>query len=99
MRTGLEKATSGISTAPEAIGLALTRARAERPGAIDELRAAIYAYARQLRREGVPPERALVAIKTLVYEGLSTLRPSDAEERRLSLAVRWCIAAYYEGAA
>jgi hypothetical protein len=99
MPIGMGNMSSGISPAPEAFGQALSRARAERPGGVEELRAAIYTYAAQLRREGVPPERTLVAIKTLVYEGLSTLRPSEAEERRLSLAVRWCIAAYYEGAA
>jgi hypothetical protein len=99
MHAGIGETSTGISRAPEALELALAGALAERPGAVDELRTAVCAYAMQLRAEGVPPERALVAIKSLAYRGLVVLRPSEEEERRLALVVGWCICAYYDGAA
>ena len=99
MRTTIAQTSTGISPAPEAFELALAGAMAERPGAVEELRSAVCAYAIQLRAEGVPPEQALAAIKRLVYRGLPVLRPSDSDQRRLSLVVGWCIRAYYDGVA
>jgi hypothetical protein len=61
-----------------------------------EMRAAVRAYAEALRRDGVPPERALVFIKSAMQAGITpTLSPEAAAEAVLHEGVEWCIAAYY----
>jgi hypothetical protein len=57
---------------------------------------AVRLYAESLRREGVPPERALVLLKTAVRSGLSNpCNDETAAEEVLHEGVEWCIAAYY----
>ena len=63
-----------------------------------QLRASVTAYVHRLKREGLPPERMLVDVKSAVIEAT----PSDLEpfERRelMDEVVRWSIEAYYEAA-
>lgn len=57
---------------------------------------AVRLYAESLRREGVPPERALVLLKNAVQSGLTQPCPDEtAAEEVLHEGVEWCIAAYY----
>ena len=65
-------------------------------------RAAVAAWVRRLRDRGVPPERALIAVKRAARHalapGLDTAvgaRPHDDAEARLAEVVRWCIVEYY----
>jgi hypothetical protein len=96
------------SRAPDALLLALVmpesgfdpagRALRESHGLRAELRAAVTAYVRHLRREGEPPQRMLVLVKDAVGDSLPT--QLDQTDRRALLAdvVRWSIAAYYRSA-
>ncbi len=64
-----------------------------------QLRASVTAYVVGLRREQLPPQTVVVLIKALLREGLPP-RVDPAAERELTAAVvRWCIEAYYDGAA
>lgn len=62
----------------------------------EEMRAAVTAYAENLRHEGVPPERALVLLKDAVQSGLAgTCDDEPVAEQLLHEGVEWCITAYY----
>jgi hypothetical protein len=57
---------------------------------------AVRLYAESLRREGVPPERALVLLKTAVQSGLTNpCHDETTAEEVLHEGVEWCIEAYY----
>jgi hypothetical protein len=61
-----------------------------------EMRAAVRAYAEALRRDGIPPERALVFIKSAMQAGIAAaVMPEASAEAVLHEGVEWCIAAYY----
>ena len=67
----------------------------EHRAAADALRDAVFAYTARLRDAGMPPERTLVAVKSVVRDGLAvTSKVLDVDEV-VSLAASWCIAAYY----
>jgi hypothetical protein len=62
----------------------------------DELRQAIQTYAALLRRDGVPPERALLLIKSAMKTGLEASDCGDVEANRLVVeGVSWGIHAYF----
>lgn len=72
----------------------------------EELRMLVCEWTLTLRSDGVPPERALVTVKTLVREGIAPLvsRYDDADlgDDRTALvadASQWCIEAYFNDAA
>lgn len=61
------------------------------------MRQAITSYAEALRADGVPPERAIVLLKSALKDGLGTCNaPGDATaEQLLHDGVDWAIDAYY----
>jgi hypothetical protein len=62
----------------------------------ERMHEAVRLYAEALRRDGVPPERALVLLKTAVQDGLKTACTDEpVAEEVLHEGVEWCIAAYY----
>lgn len=70
-------------------------ARAERHRAANALRVAMSAYAAELKEYGVPPERMLVAAKTVVRRGAAAGFSAPDVEALVSRVTTWCIAAYY----
>jgi hypothetical protein len=57
---------------------------------------AIAAYAEALRREGVPPERAIVQLKSAMQQGLAgACCDEPVAEELMHDGIEWCIAAYY----
>jgi hypothetical protein len=61
-----------------------------------EMERAVRAYADRLRRDGVPPERALVLFKQALRDGISGTRAEETiTEAVISSGVEWCISAYY----
>jgi hypothetical protein len=62
-----------------------------------DMRQAIAQYAEVLRADGVPPERALILLKTALKDGLGACDdPGDATaEQLLHDGVDWAIDAYY----
>lgn len=61
-----------------------------------EMEHAVRAYADRLRRDGVPPERALVLLKQAVRDGIRGTRAEEAiTEAVIGSGVEWCISAYY----
>jgi hypothetical protein len=62
----------------------------------DEMRLAIQTYAELLRRDGVPPERALLLIKSAIKSGIEATSCGEVEADRLvGDGVTWGIHAYY----
>jgi hypothetical protein len=62
----------------------------------DEMRLAVQTYAELLRRDGVPPERALLLIKSAIKTGVEATTCGDVEADRLvGDGVTWGISAYY----
>jgi len=62
----------------------------------DEMRLAVQTYAGLLRRDGVPPERALLLIKSAIKTGVEGTPCGDVEADRLvGDGVTWGIHAYY----
>lgn len=62
----------------------------------EEMHAAVKVYAEALRRDGVPPERALVLLKDAVHHGLvGACAEEPVIEELVHDGVEWCIAAYY----
>jgi len=57
----------------------------------------IEAYVQTLRDDGVPPERALVLVKSAVHQGLGAANATDepVAEELVGDGVSWAIAAYY----
>jgi hypothetical protein len=64
----------------------------------DQLRAAVTAYVRDLRDDGLPSERVVVLVKSAIREATPPeLDPSEARQL-MADAVRWTVEAYYEAA-
>ena len=63
-----------------------------------QLRASVSAYVRHLRADGVPSEKMLVLVKTVVRE--ATPPELDAYEARalMEAVVRWSVDAYFQAA-
>jgi hypothetical protein len=62
----------------------------------DDMRFAVQTYAESLRRDGVPPERALLLIKSAIKTGVDATACGDVEADRLvGDGVTWGIHAYY----
>jgi hypothetical protein len=62
----------------------------------DDMRLAVQTYAESLRRDGVPPERALLLIKSAIKTGVDATACGDVEADRLvGDGVTWGIHAYY----
>jgi hypothetical protein len=62
----------------------------------DEMRQAVQTYAALLKRDGVPPERALLLIKAAMRTGLETNECGEVEADRLvGDGVSWGIHAYF----
>jgi hypothetical protein len=59
------------------------------------LRLAVERYARDLRREGVPPERMIVAVKGVVKRATAAPHPLPDAEQLVPDLVQWSIAAYF----
>ena len=59
------------------------------------LRQAVEGYARDLRREGVPPERMIVAVKSVVKRATAAPYPLPDAEHLVPDLVQWSIAAYF----
>lgn len=61
------------------------------------MRAAIETYASALRASGVPPERALVMLKSAMHHGIADLEEPEDHEREEIVrdGVAWAIRAYY----
>ena len=62
-----------------------------------QMRSTVESYANTLRREGIPPERALVLLKTAMEAGLGGPRARDepGADELLRDGVSWGISAYY----
>jgi hypothetical protein len=68
--------------------------------AAPELREAVCAYVRALRDRGALAEHALVAVRTLVQEGLGapahdSRRMPHESDALVARAVSWCVEEYY----
>ncbi len=62
----------------------------------DDMRSAIQTYAALLRRDGVPPERALLLIKSAMRSGIESTECGEVEADRLvGDGVSWGIHAYF----
>ncbi|HVX38041.1 MAG TPA: hypothetical protein VHB25_00615 [Gemmatimonadaceae bacterium] len=63
----------------------------------DQMRIAIESYASALRASGVPPERAVVLLKSAMHEGgVDLLEPDDQERDEIVReGVAWAIEAYF----
>jgi len=62
----------------------------------DEMRLAVQTYAGLLRNDGVPPERALLLIKSAIKRGIEATSCGEVEaERLVGDGVTWGIHAYY----
>ena len=59
----------------------------------ETLRESVMAYATALRRTSVPPERAVVLVKSAVLE--SDSYPDKHNRHVVEEAVRWAVDAYY----
>jgi hypothetical protein len=60
------------------------------------MRLAVQTYAGLLRRDGVPPERALLLIKSAIKSGVEATTCGEVEADRLvGDGVTWGIHAYY----
>jgi hypothetical protein len=59
----------------------------------ESLRDSVAAYVSALRRTEVPPERAIVLVKSAVLE--SDSYPDEHHRRVVEEAVRWAVDAYY----
>lgn len=66
----------------------------ERPPSLTaKLRARVHAYTRELRDDGVPPERVLALVKTAVTPAFTV--PRGERRELMELVVHWCVEAYY----
>jgi hypothetical protein len=97
-------ARSSALLAEIAVMRQVTRARREEREALlescrqsrDDMRLAVQTYAESLRRDGVPPERALLLIKSAIKTGVDATACGDVEADRLvGDGVTWGIHAYY----
>jgi hypothetical protein len=62
----------------------------------DDMRLAVQTYAEMLRHDGVPPERALLLIKSAIKTGVDATVCGDLEaDRIMGDGVTWGIHAYY----
>jgi hypothetical protein len=59
------------------------------------LRQAVERYARDLRRQGVPPERMIIAVKEVVKRATASPQPPPEPEYLIPDLVQWSIAAYF----
>src|SRR3712207_4794075 len=91
-------------TTSERLMLAVVRAARAAPAPTPELREAVCDYVRELKARGYPPERMLVAVKTVVAEGgirrkawadrdLTAIHP---ESEVIDHVVTWCVEQYFE---
>ena len=71
-------------------------ARDERQDAAEALRRAMCEYAVALRETGVPPERMLVEIKTVVRQSVPPGTHASYVESMVARVTSWCIASYYD---
>jgi hypothetical protein len=70
-------------------------ARLVRRRAALALRAAVFAYAWELKRSGASPEQAVVLVKTVVRGSMVSGMAGQSVESVLTRVVSWCIEAYY----
>jgi hypothetical protein len=61
-----------------------------------ELRASVGLYVARLRAEGLPPERVLACVKTVVWESESPRGSLAASNELMAQVVRWTIEAYFD---
>ena len=80
--------------APAALIDALAIAAESPDGEHDALRDAVCNYTRAMRVAGHPPERVLVAVKTIASRSVTGPRV-DEQAHLLDRIVKWCIAEYY----
>ncbi len=59
------------------------------------LRRAVERYARDLRQAGVPPERMIVAVKSVVRRAAVDRSPLPEPEHLIPDLVQWSVAAYF----
>lgn len=74
---------------------AARREREAESAARAALRRAVERYARDLREAGVPPERMIVAVKSLVRRAAVARDPLTEPERLIPDLVQWSVAAYF----
>ena len=75
---------------------ATTRVRGDLPAVLgQEVHDAICEYVGQLRRQGLPPERALIAVKRALDDAGVSRRYGSPHEAFTERVVRWCIEEYY----
>ncbi|HEX6059550.1 MAG TPA: hypothetical protein VFZ11_11100 [Gemmatimonadaceae bacterium] len=74
---------------------AADRERAAEDAAKAELRVAVERYARDLRRQGVPPERMIVAVKGVVRRAAAAPHALPEPEHLIPELVQWSVAAYF----
>lgn len=72
-------------------------------GTRSELRDVVYDFADLLRLQGVPPERAIAAVKGVAQKAMYAMPTSgipsvgDSPTDRMAMIVRWCTARFYRG--
>ena len=76
---------------------AAMRVRGELPAVLsEEVHEAVCEYVGQLKRHGLPPERALVAVKCALDDAGVRHRYGSPHEVFTERVVRWCIEEYYK---
>ena len=65
-------------------------------GMSDQVREAICDFVRELKTQGLAPERVLVSVKTVIAAASAT-RDTEEQRRFLQQAISWCIEEYYDG--
>ena len=83
-----------VPPAPAALIEALAVAAESPEGEHAALRCAVCDYTREMRVAGHPPERVLVAVKTIASRGVVGPRV-DEQANLVDRIVKWCIAEYY----
>ena len=98
-----EPADAVSLTTSERLVLSIVRAARASRAPTPELREAVCDYVRELKGRGQPPERVLVAVKTVIGDvGLRRQRawtlehgPTYLEDDIIERVVEWCIEEYF----
>ena len=94
-RTALSRS---VLTRSAELAVASERTMQASLGLREQLRATVVAYVRQLKADGLPPERVLVLVKAAVLEATPPEFERGEARALMEEAVRWSVEAYYEAA-
>ncbi len=82
----------------EALAAATERVLHESAALRAQLRASVTAYVHHLKADGLPPERMLILVKSVVLDASPAALDVDDARRLMDDVVRWSVEAYYDAA-